>query len=372
MENFTLPLFDNVICFPPSLPLHPAQQEVYYDQITDADQPHYNVGGYIVLKGRLDREKLKQAIKRSPKVFDALRLKFDFSEGAPRGKFTGDAVEMNVVELDFSKAKTSREDALDWMHARFNKAFILEENQLFEHALLRISELENWLYCRYHHLVTDGSGFAIGAQYVANKYSSLVGALVEPVNFQYYSYEQEIIKASQYLDSESYRNDALYWQEQFRDVPEPLLKKRYSQDKVRKSQSHTLVIEVTEAQRTMFEALTRQTKASLQHLSLAALTIYFARTENTEELVIGIPVHNRLNKQQRRTFGMFAGIIPFKGCYRSEQLLIDFLQEIRTRQRNDYRHQSYPISHLNRALHLIATGRQQVFDVEVNYALLDL
>src|SRR5215210_1761854 len=165
MENFTIPLFDNVICFPPLIPLHPAQQEVYYDQIRNVDQPHYNVGGYIVLKGRLDREKLKQAIKSSPKVFDALRLKLDFSEGVPGGKFTGDAVEMNVVELDFSKAKTSREDALDWMHARFNKAFILEENVLFEHALLKISELEYWLYLRYHHLVTDGYGCSIWLQY---------------------------------------------------------------------------------------------------------------------------------------------------------------------------------------------------------------
>ncbi len=36
-------------------PLHPAQLDVFTDQLLDIKSPQYNIGGYIKLKGRFTK-----------------------------------------------------------------------------------------------------------------------------------------------------------------------------------------------------------------------------------------------------------------------------------------------------------------------------
>ena len=62
-----------------SFPLHPAQQDVYADQALHSDSPRYNIGGYIVLKGKLNKAKFSEVVNAAPQVFDAFKLRFDLS-----------------------------------------------------------------------------------------------------------------------------------------------------------------------------------------------------------------------------------------------------------------------------------------------------
>ncbi|WP_224997020.1 non-ribosomal peptide synthetase, partial [Cesiribacter sp. SM1] len=354
------------------IPLHPAQHEVYYDQIVNINSSHYNLGGYIVLKGQLNKAKLREVLEGLPLAFDVLRLRFDFTDHEPCCTFLEKGEVLTTLELDFSSSPNPQVDALEWMQSQFNKTFSLK-GQLFEHALLTISDEEHWLYGRYHHLITDGYGFTICCQHIAQSYSMLAAAGAVSDHPKYHFYEQEVIKAHDYIGSESYQKDALYWKSQFKELPEPLLKQRYRLAHSEDIQSKTKVIEITDHQAQLINSLVSKSgiNISLQQLTLAALSIYFARTENRQEIVFGVPVHNRRNKFQRQTMGMFAGMVPFKGFYDPELRLADFLQVVKLQQRNDYRHQGYPISHLNRELKLMSTGRSQIFDVAVNYAFLD-
>ena len=45
-----------------TFPLHPAQWDVYTDQLLNVDSPHYNIGGYIRLKGPVDKKKFQEAV----------------------------------------------------------------------------------------------------------------------------------------------------------------------------------------------------------------------------------------------------------------------------------------------------------------------
>ncbi|HVI47112.1 MAG TPA: condensation domain-containing protein, partial [Chitinophaga sp.] len=55
------------------LPLHPAQQDVYMDQLLHPESPCYNIGCYLILTGPLDKERFTAAIRTLPEVFDAFR-----------------------------------------------------------------------------------------------------------------------------------------------------------------------------------------------------------------------------------------------------------------------------------------------------------
>ena len=118
------------------LPLHPAQRDVYTDQLINAGSPHYNIGGYIRLKGNLNKEKLGEAIRSIPMVFDAFKIRFFFDGTIPQCYADNNFTRAALDELDFTGHADPKQQALAWMQQRFNTAFVLEEgNLLFENAL---------------------------------------------------------------------------------------------------------------------------------------------------------------------------------------------------------------------------------------------
>src|SRR4028119_2162015 len=82
-------------------PLHPAQQDVYVDQLLHAGSPHYNIGGYIKLKGPLDKGRFLEAVNSGPKVFDVFKARFDLHEPEMACYFDAGYEKLEMGELDF-------------------------------------------------------------------------------------------------------------------------------------------------------------------------------------------------------------------------------------------------------------------------------
>ena len=171
-------------------PLHPAQWDVYTDQLLNVESPHYNIGGYIKLKGSLDKEKFKEAVSTAPKIFDVFRMRFDVNLSESPCYYEDNYQSCEMPELDFSHRQSPEDEAIAFMQGRFNTAFVIHKDSLlFEHFLIKISADEYWAFGRYHHLIIDGYGFIAWAQYVALKYKSLVDKTDE--KFEYPSYREE-------------------------------------------------------------------------------------------------------------------------------------------------------------------------------------
>ena len=350
-------------------PLHLAQQEVYYDQITDPTNPSYNVGGYVRLKGQLNKAALFEAVQSYSTVFDVFNFDFDFESDQPGLRLKPQAVSITIKELDFSTEPNAEQAAADWMQERFNQAFAVAQNHFFEHALLKISANEYYWFLRYHHLMVDGYGISTLLQYLASKYQAIIeNTTFDATNIP--AYTAEIQDSINYLDTEAYQKDRTYWMEQFARLPEPLLEQNYNA--INGNDNEEIILKISKEQNQKFDELAKATGSSLQQLSLAALTLYFGRSQDRKEVVFGIPIHNRRNKRQRNIAGMFSRFIPFKGTYQPDQKVLEFIAGIKRQQRMDYRYQAFPISHLNRELKLLAQGRNQLFEVVVNYATLDL
>ena len=86
----------------PTFALHPAQADVYTDQLLNVDSPHYNIGGYIKLKGALNTKKFAEAVTAGPKYFDVFRMRFDFHQSEPACYLQESFKEMELGTIDFS------------------------------------------------------------------------------------------------------------------------------------------------------------------------------------------------------------------------------------------------------------------------------
>ncbi|MHA4811616.1 non-ribosomal peptide synthetase, partial [Flavitalea flava] len=351
-----------------SFPLHPAQQDVFFDQLVNEESPHYNVGGYIRLEGALDKEKLRETLQTVPEVFDVFKMGFGLAGDEPRGYWKEDDPEYAFTELDFSSGEDAGKKALAWMQERFNAPFVIKkDNHLYELFLLKVGEREYYFYNRYHHLITDGYGFSIWAQYVAKKYSSLL----KPgrMDFVYPSYHQESIKGNVYYGSAGYQKEGKYWKEKIKERPAIFLQKQYKPLNGSLQKCGKYVLDITGDRMAEIEKIALERKASLQQLTIAALLIYFGQTSSQTDFVFGIPVHKRRTKELRNIVGTFSGVLPFRGTYHPSLTLSMLLKQISSSQRSDYRNQNYLLADLSRELS--SASSKGFLDVFVNYELLD-
>jgi hypothetical protein len=332
-------------------PLHPAQKDVYLDQLLNIESPQYNIGGYIKLKGSLNRKKFVEAVSSAPVVFDAFKIRLDLEVPDFLCHVDAGYEKMEVNEIDFDHFADPAEEARVWMQHRFNLPFKLnKESVLFEHALLKIADDEFWFFGKYHHIITDGYGFIVWVQYIAGKYKSLLADV--NLSFNFFPYQQAAINASEYYNSPHYVSDGNYWKDKIPNKPEKLLQRKSQHKANAEKKSSTFFTTLNEEQRKLFEEIELTTKIRLHHLTIAALIIYFGKTTDQSEFIFGIPVHKRVAKELRNIVGMFAGIIPYKANFQRNIRLIDLLIDISNSQKNDYLHQNYLIGDLTRHLKL--------------------
>ncbi|MEW7281314.1 amino acid adenylation domain-containing protein, partial [Aquimarina sp. 2201CG1-2-11] len=343
--------------------LHTAQEDIYYHQIINPLSSEYNIGGYMKFKGKFKKNLFKVIIEGLPNVFDSFRIGYDFKEEVPLCYLIDGPVNIYLKELDFSKELESEERALKWMQNEFNTPFDLKENQLFKFCFLKISENEYWGMACFHHLILDGYGFVILADHVINRYDILLKN-EDKKDISYGSYFENIQGNIDYVNSESYVKDAIYWKNKYETIPEQILKEK---NRTNREENGRVSINISKHDHKIFEDLSKKTGSNLQQLTIAVLIIYYSKITSSSELNFGIPIHNRGNKKERNMLGMFSGILPFKGKYVETLPLLDFINSIKQSQREDYRYRKYPLGHLNRELNLLSHNRKQLFDIIVNY-----
>jgi amino acid adenylation domain-containing protein/non-ribosomal peptide synthase protein (TIGR01720 family) len=347
-------------------PLHPAQQEVYTDQLLNIDSPLYNIGGYIVLKGKLNKDKFYEVINSAPADLDFFKLRFDLQNPDFLCHYDEGFNAFQLEELDFSSEGHPDEAAKVWTQERFNIPFDLSRSDFpFEQYLLKITENEHWFFGKYHHLITDGYGFIVWVQYIASQYRSAISG--QKIEFKHPSYRDAAIKAQEYLNSQAYEIDATYWKNKISYTPEKLLQRNQN---VSVNGSSLYRLQIDGDKRKLIDKIQQDTKLGLQQLTIAALLIYFGKTSGHSEFLFGVPLHKRGSKVLRNIVGMFSGILPFKGNYREDVSLLDFLNEIAAALRADYRHQNYPVGDLSKSLKIDVT-EGYLYDVVINYEPLD-
>ncbi|MBB6502885.1 non-ribosomal peptide synthetase, partial [Pedobacter cryoconitis] len=354
-------------------PLHPAQQDVYIDQLFNSDSPHYNINCYFKITGALAVDKFIEAVISSHAVFDVFKMAIGADDFVPNYELVDDD-RLSVQRIDFSHQDHPAESIRQWIHNEGNQPFVIEKsNLLVEQHLLRVSDTEHYYHFKFHHMLFDGYSVKIWSNYISRKYKSLLNNDGEV--FTAPSYLSAIEKAIAYKQSDAYKASGVYWKDKIGAKPSSVLQRRF--DVINKSgkESALYIYALQSDEQRQLEQLATNCGVSIQHLTIAAMAIYLAKMYGQETSFFGTPSHKRKQKQLREILGMFSGIVPVKGTYQSEIKLIDFIKSISRSQRTDHSHLEYLVSDLSRDFkHDPVDG--PFFEIIVNYVvfgeLLDL
>ncbi|MDU9026065.1 amino acid adenylation domain-containing protein, partial [Pseudomonas corrugata] len=347
------------------------QQGIWLDQIAHPDLPYYNIGMSLEIKGEIDIPLFEKAIELVANNHDALRLSFSHEGGIGRQRVLPEVkVKLDIVE--FTEAEADAGLAMEYLRNAFRQPFPELTGQLWEARMVRCGPNRHYWLNRYHHLVTDGIGVALIGHAVGAAYNGLLAGNDKVA--EGHSYLSFLEDDRAYLQSSRYERDREFWQETYAQLPPSLLQRRAD---FKTGQANELAPSAqvqAMLPRALYNALTEfasERSLSVAHVLISVVATYFCRTVGVDEMVIGMPVHNRTNARTKETAGMFSSVSPIRLPVDLDASLLDLMHAAGGQLRRCYRHQRFPIAELNRILRLAQAGRRQLFDVSLSFESLD-
>ncbi|MBV4477086.1 non-ribosomal peptide synthetase [Pseudomonas botevensis] len=351
-----------------TFPLTTAQRDIWLDQLRQGDSPLYNIGGYVDLTGPLDPALMQRALEGLVARHDAMRtilLPGAGEHGLPLQRFAP-ALPAPMQVHDVSAQPDPQSAARQLIQARIEQPFILDGGPLFRLTLVRLDSQHHWLSILAHHLITDGWGFGEMLKSLDEIYNALADGQPSPDSAP--SYVDFIHDDARYYQSARYAHDRDYWLDKYRSLPEPLLLPRYQERFVREAAPTRIFSTAFSAQlHERMKHVARESGASAFHVLLAALHVYFSRTAQRDEWVVGVPLLNRSGARFKSTLGLFTQVSAVRMGFGRDLTFRELIVAIRDELKKDFRHQRFPLSEMNRALGLLREDRSQLFEVTVSY-----
>ncbi|GLX14823.1 non-ribosomal peptide synthetase [Pseudomonas straminea] len=349
-------------------PLSAAQQDVWLDQISHGDSPLYNIGGYLRLTGALDISRLRLAVERLVAAHSALRtviMPMEEGDGLPVQSFAA-PTSVDMALHDLSAEPEPSLSAQRLVDAQMQRPYQLYSSSLITFCLIRVATEEHWLAIHAHHLILDGWGFGQLVKVLGEHYTALgEGVEVEDQGLCYSAFIEDDLR---YRQSAPFMRDQSYWLDKYQSLPEPVLIARHRRpDETAATPSNTWVQALPADLHLRMQALAQHHRSSAFHVLLAAAHIYFTRTLQRSEWVVGVPLLNRSGARGKATLGHFAQVSAVRLQSSEHDDFGGLIVAIRDSLKRDFRHQRFPLSELNRQLGLSREERSQLFEVSVSY-----
>ncbi|MBD2816404.1 amino acid adenylation domain-containing protein, partial [Xenorhabdus sp. Flor] len=354
--------------------LSSTQQVVWLDQILRPDNPCYNLGSVVLIEGKLDETLLIHAFETVVYRHDALRLRLVNTQALPLQEIA-ETLPVAVTIHDFSQHTDSEAQVAQHIRAAFMQPFDLN-GALWHAELLRVSDTRwYWQFC-CHHLIGDATSLGLIPEDLAYVYGCLIRGEqpFEPAS----SYLDFVTEDNAYFDSQRYVQDRQFWLERYANLPPALIQPLNPEKTTSHGQTEPLLWQLDNGLFQRIEETVTRHGLSVLHFMYAILACYFARTRyfshstDAEEIVIGIPVHNRRNAKQKRTVGMFSSVIPVGITISPHDTFLDVMRKAAAELRRCYKRQRLPIAEINRHTQIQQkTGRAQLFDIILSFELFE-
>ncbi|MFJ5362464.1 amino acid adenylation domain-containing protein, partial [Pectobacterium sp. CHL-2024] len=345
------------------LPLSSTQQVVWLDQTLNPDSPNYNIGTWLRIDEHLDETLFSQAFEMLVSRHDALHLQLIHTHGLPLQALT-DAFSTSINVYDFSHYDDAEERAQQHIHATFMRPFDLR-GKLWSSDLLRVSDTHRyWQFC-CHHLIADGWSLKLLVNKLVATYNQLKksdnAGEIAPAYLDYIA--EDLI----YLDSRHYQSDLKFWLDRYSTLPPALIPLLSQGQEFTSELPAPHLWQLKNEHFHKIENIAAEQGLSVLHFMYAILACYFSRTTETEDIVIGIPIHNRRNAKQKNTIGMFSSVIPIGVSIKKEDSFLDIMRNVAAELRRCYKHQRLPITEINQNTRIRQkTGRAQLFDITLS------
>ncbi|HLK01952.1 MAG TPA: condensation domain-containing protein, partial [Streptosporangiaceae bacterium] len=315
-----------------------AQLGIWYAHQLGSDEPVYNMGEYLDIRGDLDVAAFEAALRQVMHEAETARLRFAVEDGQPR-QYVAASGDWTLHVSDLRDASDQVAAAVDQMWADMRRPVDLLATPLFAHALYQVGPDRFLWYQRGHHIAVDAFSGAIVAARVAQVYSALLagqpaadGAL-EPLAV--------LLDAdARYRSSPSWRRDQDFWHATLDGVPDAVSASGHRVRAARRfAVRHAEDLDPVAAAR--LRSAAGRLKTSVTGLMVTAAAAFAHRCTGAEDVVLGLPVLGRTGRRQRAIPGMTANVLPVRLAVSGEQSAAQLARQVNGTVRAAFQHQRY-------------------------------
>lgn len=342
-------------------PLTNPQMGIYYTEKLYPGTSIGNVAATLKIKENLDFDILEQAINELIKNNDALRIKIREIDNEVFQYIS--QYEYKKIDLfDFSDCDLDK--MYKWDTEQTRTPFNIYDSELFYFALLKISESEVGIYSRMHHLISDGWSVVNDGNKILEYYTSISNSQktvhMEPSYLEFIKREQE------YLNSEKFIKDRMFWDNKF-DTLSGITTLKPPKTSINDIEAKRKTFVISNKLSNHIRVYCKNNKSSIFSLFISALLIYINRITSKEEIVIGVPVLNRTDAREKQTTGMYVSTIPLMININNEMNFEDFLKVITEEWLSVLRHQKYPYDLILQNVRKKNKSIEKLFDITLSY-----
>ena len=340
------------------------QKSIWYTEQYYEGTSINNIGAYIHFKECVNFDVLKQAINEVVKSNDNFRLILKSENNKPNQSLCDyTPFDIDIIEV------SSEEDIISKTKEFTNVPFIIENNLLFKFWLFKLPNDEGGVIINIHHIISDSWTLGLISKEIAKTYSEMLQNTYKyskrPSYLEYLKNEKE------YLESSRFNKDKEYWKEQFKTIPESIslpssnnsIKKDISNNSIRKQ------FKINENLFVKIKDLCQTHNISLYNFFMAIYSIYIGKICNTDDLVLGTPILNRLNPIQKNTMGMFISTIPLRVNLDYNLSFINFIKNIGTNIMSSLRHQKFSYQNILQMLRENNSSISNLYNILISYQI---
>jgi amino acid adenylation domain-containing protein/thioester reductase-like protein len=241
--------------------------------------------------------------------------------------------------------------------------FPLIDSDLFYIAYFRLPG-ETAVFFKFHHLIADAWSLTLIADNILYDYLHLKNNKKE-YNELVSSYIEYITAEKEYLLSEQFQKNKVFWCQRVSTIPEFIyLKNRSIQSSTRaKRMSFFTTDEIS----VRINQYCNYKNTSVFILFIAIFSIYITLITSKKDICIGTTTLNRSNHKERNTIGMFINTIPIRLNIDQSVDFDSYINYLYLEWKNILRNQRYPINLLINDYRLKNQITDDLFDITINY-----
>ena len=323
-----------------------------------------NICGYVYIKDEVNFDALKKSINELVKTNDSMRFKFKEENGSCV-QYENNYEEFDIEMFNFSSENDIEKKALEMA----NIPFEIENNFLFKFILFKLPNNSGGFIVNVHHIIGDSWTLGLIAKEVTGIYSELLNNSYEEKTFP--SYINYINNENEYINSEKYIKDKAYWDEIFTTVPEvasiPSINNNKNIAHSCKGAREKFIIPEKEISK--IKEFCTNNKISVYNFFMAVYSLYLGRVSNLDDFVVGTPILNRSNFEQKHTMGMFISTAPLRINLDHKLSFIDFSKNIASNSMSLLRHQRYPYQAILEDLRKKDANIPNLYNVILSYQI---
>ncbi|KAK1177319.1 non-ribosomal peptide synthetase [Streptomyces sp. NBS 14/10] len=344
------------------LPLTAAQRGVFHAQRLQPDNPAYNTVAAMELRGPVDGELLRRAIRRAEGESGSWDVELVERPDGLYQRPVGPGCS-TWREIDLS----GEPDPLATAHALIDRDRAtprdLFQDALSGHVLMRIGADHHVWYQRSHHILSDAFGSVLHSRRIAAHYEALAAG-AEPAGEPLGRLEELLAEEADYRASDDYATDQEYWNEVYAERPEAVsLAPGVPTGATGRALSVTTALSAAELR--ALGAAGRDARAPWTVAMLAGVAAYLQGMTGAQDITVGVPVTARVGTRTRNVPGMLSNTLPLRLTVSPAAGRTALVRQVARRLGELLTHQRYPYDELRRDLRLLGTD-EQLFGVLVN------